>query len=119
MRAGWGRYTQADPLGLGGGANLYRYTSNPNRDIDPLGLIRIRREEMYDRNPAYGGFLTDHGSTDPHLSVRANCEPEGNCWKLEFDVFLRYTIHYASSAEGTKKVILPSLNATFARYCRV
>jgi RHS repeat-associated protein len=38
-RAGWGRYTQGDPVGLKGGSNLYRYTlNNPVRWFDPLGL---------------------------------------------------------------------------------
>jgi RHS repeat-associated protein len=33
-----GRFAMHDPIGLRGGINLYRYTSNPNRWIDPLGL---------------------------------------------------------------------------------
>jgi RHS repeat-associated protein len=38
-RAGWGRYTQADPIGQLGGFNLYRYAAaNPLSYIDPLGL---------------------------------------------------------------------------------
>jgi RHS repeat-associated protein len=38
-RAGWGRYTQVDPLGLqGSDKNLYRYAlSNPVRFADPTG----------------------------------------------------------------------------------
>lgn len=33
-----GRYISQDPIGLRGGWNLYRYTSNPSRQVDPLGL---------------------------------------------------------------------------------
>lgn len=39
-RSGWGRYTSADPIGLMGGSNLYRYADdNPFSFIDPLGLV--------------------------------------------------------------------------------
>ena len=33
-----GRFTQPDPIGLGGGINLYRYAANIFTRIDPLGL---------------------------------------------------------------------------------
>lgn len=40
FKSGWGRYTQADPIGLAGGLNLYGYVDdNPVRFFDPFGLI--------------------------------------------------------------------------------
>ncbi|HYH09212.1 MAG TPA: RHS repeat-associated core domain-containing protein [Thermoanaerobaculia bacterium] len=40
-RAGWGRYTSSDPLGLAAGMNLYAYVdANPVNYSDPLGLIK-------------------------------------------------------------------------------
>lgn len=40
-RAGWGRYSQADPFGLRGGLNEYAYvTDNPGKAIDRLGLTK-------------------------------------------------------------------------------
>jgi RHS repeat-associated protein len=46
-RSGWGRYTQADPIGIGGGTtlnlnHLYGYAgSNPITDYDPTGLYKV------------------------------------------------------------------------------
>jgi RHS repeat-associated protein len=33
-----GRYLQSDPVGIGGGPNLYAYTTNPLKRVDVLGL---------------------------------------------------------------------------------
>jgi RHS repeat-associated protein len=43
-RAGWGRYSQADPIGLRGGIDLYVYSDDaPVGSDDPLGLASNRR----------------------------------------------------------------------------
>jgi uncharacterized protein RhaS with RHS repeats len=39
-RAGWGQYTQADPIGTASDSNVLRYVaSNPTSLTDPLGLF--------------------------------------------------------------------------------
>jgi RHS repeat-associated protein len=101
-RAGWGRYTQVDPMGLRGGTNLFLYTgADPIRSSDPLGLIRYRRSEEYVHNPNGGGIM-DHGNTAPHLRIDARCsQTSGGCWRLEFEVNLRFTVLYDDEATRT------------------
>ena len=42
-RAGWGRYTQRDPVGLIGGLNLFAYArQNPLTYVDPTGRAAAR-----------------------------------------------------------------------------
>jgi RHS repeat-associated protein len=47
-RAGWGRYTQSDPIGLRGGHNLFSYVrDNPGRWVDRLGLVHWKCNILY------------------------------------------------------------------------
>jgi RHS repeat-associated protein len=46
-RAGWGRYTQADPLGVAGGINLFGYVeNNPASLSDLLGLMPVPKKDQ-------------------------------------------------------------------------
>ena len=52
-----GRYIQADPIGLNGGANVYGYVGgNPVNWVDPDGLEKIN---LF--GPDAGGFQTVYG----------------------------------------------------------
>ena len=59
-----GRFVSSDPVGLGGGLNLYAYAgADPVNYMDPLGLFSLddARKSLKDRNiePANKGLLWD------------------------------------------------------------
>jgi RHS repeat-associated protein len=74
-RGGWGRYTQADPIALKGGTNLFRYANaNPVREIDARGLkCSAQCPECPGGTWAFygvnGGFLLSLGSLSYGLNV--------------------------------------------------
>lgn len=60
-RGGWGRYTQGDPIGLGGGLNLFGYANaRPTRVADPLGLVCDVYWKTDDIPGFWGLFATHH-----------------------------------------------------------
>jgi RHS repeat-associated protein len=54
-----GRYISQDPVGLSGGTNVYRYTTNPINWIDPLGLAYNYVLTDADDNVYYSGKADD------------------------------------------------------------
>ena len=67
-RAGWGRYTQADPIGLHGELNLFGYAqANPQAATDPLGTAPTL--------PQFPGTTTDDCSLQEWNYCEGKCAP--------------------------------------------
>ncbi len=56
-----GRYITTDPIGLAGGAHLYRYPADPTSKIDPLGLTCTAARELPGRSGALNQAKRDLG----------------------------------------------------------
>ncbi len=86
-RSGWGRFTQADPLSLAAGMNLYRYAGdNPVDYTDALGLVSWSKVA-----PVFHGADHDtvfrnckdwaaHGCTDFNLHSKCDCQCSGGSY---------------------------------------
>ncbi|MFJ4054302.1 RHS repeat-associated core domain-containing protein [Pseudomonas sp. NPDC089743] len=65
-----GRFTSQDPIGLGGGTNLYKFASNPIAWIDPLGWAcwspkSVAGRKVHQRNDIFDPhYMDDLGRTN-------------------------------------------------------
>jgi len=80
-RAGWGRYSGPDRLGLAGGLNLYAYVGgNPLLRTDPYGLVSYHEtltRSAVSANDLYNLTKSTHtnGATFFEWSVDCGCSP--------------------------------------------
>jgi RHS repeat-associated protein len=92
-RPEWGRYTQADPIGIGGGLNLYGYVGgNPLGNIDPLGLVTwtqnapVYHADEWDVITKKCGSWQAHGCTLLSMDVNCKCKCESGSFKAKINL---------------------------------
>jgi len=109
-RAGWGRYTQADPIGLQGGANLYGYAlETPLVATDASGLKTC---VIFTRDTFFGVPYTSHTA----LWSDGQCKGGSRCSTSEpylYDPAGSYRARESGSAG-----ILAGEDASLADYVR-
>jgi RHS repeat-associated protein len=105
-RAGWGRYTQSDPIGLAGGFNLFAYAAdNPVMRIDPLGRVSFNVA-----SPTYTPGTWDqtvmncrgayvNGCTRIDGSINCDCKCSGSSWQASASISITsHAVYYATDA---------------------
>jgi RHS repeat-associated protein len=98
-RAGWGRYTQADALGVAlSDPNAYVYVGgNPILFKDPSGLVKIRQEFQ-----RLGGMLGGGGVYSLAYGkafTNGKCVGCGNAWNIELSLFFMHG-YYCTGADA-------------------
>ena len=102
-----GRFLSEDPLGLGGGVNLYGYVGgSPVVFVDPSGRVKVVPQGQ---TATYRGvpWINDQGKfwPQPHtVQITYTCtKTPGDCWQLEFTVTYDYLKIYPTCCPNVKR----------------
>ncbi len=94
-----GRYTQADPIGLNGGMNLYRYAGDdPVAYADPLGLVTwtqnapVYHGAKWDDVSHACGDWTAHGCTAPFVSSKCVCGCDAGSYRAKVSLSMNMNV---------------------------
>ncbi len=107
-RAGWGRYTQADPIGIEGDLNLLSYASgDPLAIVDPFGLLPVVFKPRPNRE-VQKICKSDSalGCTKPLFRVDCTCHCAEGTWVPSVSVRLKEPIpvYYSTDCYDPSKI---------------
>lgn len=107
-RAGWGRYTQADPLGLNGGLNCFAYVDgNPVGLIDRIGMLPVSYTGA--KNSAIKAICNRPGALGcAFFDGDRSCEWESDCgtWRPNASFTGSVRIYFSADCYDTGNIIL-------------
>jgi len=121
-RGGWGRYSQADPIGLKGSLNLFGYVrQSPPNATDPRGLVAFIKYPTTEHGYPYEDIVRIcegnrkgcvNGLKNP---ISCECSCIGTGWAARVTVAAAYQVYYAmdhweTSMEAIRDVELKHLS---------
>lgn len=112
-RAGWGRYTQADPLGVAfSDINPYGYVGgNPVLYVDPTGLVKIR--QTYSRRGGLFGGGGYYSLGFGKAYTNGKCVGCGNEWHIELTLMFDHGYYCTGSTACATEVWHATIASAF------